>query len=126
MDKRAALVVEDDLVAQKVLENLLADCGFNATVCSNGTDGLLTFMQRPYHFQVVILDLMLPGLGGEIFLDVIDSLRRRGAMKRSPYILIATGSDNEELISSLAGLSCVRAVCRKPLDRREIIDKLPG
>lgn len=56
------LVIEDSVRLQNLLKKGLTFEGFAVDVCGNGLDGL-DFIQA-YEYDVVILDLMLPGLDG--------------------------------------------------------------
>ncbi len=56
------LVVEDDvLIATTVKRGLEAE-GFDVELASNGHDGL--WMATEYHFDLIVLDIMLPGKNG--------------------------------------------------------------
>ena len=56
------LVVEDDPDISHLLEIHLRDNAYRVDVVGNGLDGLERASKRPY--QLIVLDLMLPGLGG--------------------------------------------------------------
>jgi two-component system OmpR family response regulator len=57
-----ALVVEDELRLAAGLRNGLEAEGFAVDVALTGTDGL--WLAREYPYDVVVLDLMLPGIDG--------------------------------------------------------------
>jgi DNA-binding response OmpR family regulator len=57
-----ALVVEDELRLATGLRNGLEAEGFAVDVALTGTDGL--WLAREYPYDVVVLDLMLPGIDG--------------------------------------------------------------
>jgi CheY-like chemotaxis protein len=66
------LVVEDDLVNRLALTGLLRRHGHDATACPDGLDAVARLgAGEPY--DVVLLDLRLPGLGGA---EVARELRR--------------------------------------------------
>jgi two-component system OmpR family response regulator len=81
------LVVEDEEgVADAVSRGLTAE-GFVTDVATTGTDGL--WLAQEYEFDVIVLDIMLPGLSGY---EVCRQLRRAGS--RVP-ILMLTAKDGE-------------------------------
>jgi len=68
--KHRALIVEDDGDIARLVRLHLHDIGFEAEIAGNGEEGLRRFRARPY--DLVILDLMLPGMDG---LSVCRALR---------------------------------------------------
>lgn len=82
-----ALIVEDeDVIADAIARGLEAE-GFVTQVASNGIDGL--WLAQENSFDVVILDIMLPGLSGY---ELCRRLRRSGS--RVP-VLMLTAKDGE-------------------------------
>ena len=82
-----ALVVEDERpLAAAIRANLEAD-GFSVVVAGDGTDG--DWMAHEEHFDVIVLDVMLPKLSGY---DICRRLRARGD---STPILFLTAKDGE-------------------------------
>ena len=66
---RRVLVGEDDLMSQKVIQQLLARWGLDATVVDNGTQVLQHLQQQAY--DLLIVDYQMPGLTGQ---EVVDAL----------------------------------------------------
>jgi len=66
------LVVEDDPDISHLLEIHLRDSAYSVDVVGNGIDGLERASKYPY--QLIVLDLMLPGLDG---LELCRRLRRQ-------------------------------------------------
>lgn len=65
------LVVEDDPSIAELLQDYLEVNGFEVTICGNGIDGLKTIRENAY--DLIILDVMLPGLDGfEILKNIRD------------------------------------------------------
>lgn len=56
------LVAEDDVVSAQVIEGMLASLGYSPTVVSSGPDAVEAIRQGK--FDVVMLDLNMPGFGG--------------------------------------------------------------
>ena len=80
------LVVEDDETIRETIRDALALEGFAVTACGNGRDALdtLTRANAEGGFALVVLDLMLPGLGG---LDLCRQLRSAG--NRTPILMVS-------------------------------------
>lgn len=66
---RKILVIEDDTDINHVIARALQKSGYSCTQAFSGTEGLL-YMERG-SFALVILDLMLPGMNGEMLLPKI-------------------------------------------------------
>ena len=85
------LVVEDEeMIAQNIKRHLKRE-GYAVDDCSNGLDAIDYCMTTTY--DVIILDLMLPGLDG---FSVIKTLRER-KIDTSILILSAKGSVNDRV-----------------------------
>jgi DNA-binding response OmpR family regulator len=84
---RNILVIEDDPSIQRGLRDALANEHFESTVCSDGPDGLRTARRRS--FDLIILDVMLPGMNG---FEICRTLR---AERIATPILMLTGRGEE-------------------------------
>jgi two-component system phosphate regulon response regulator PhoB len=86
------LVVEDDDTIRETIRDALTLEGFEVTACGNGRDALQS-LQRASDtedsFALVVLDLMLPGLGG---LELCRQLRKAGD---ATPILVVSARDSE-------------------------------
>ena len=79
------LVVEDETKTAKFLKRGLGEAGFVVDVAVNGIDGLQ--MAQDLDFDLVILDVMLPGLDGW---QVLSRLRQDN---RTAQVLLLTARD---------------------------------
>ena len=77
------LVVEDEAKTAEFLAKGLKESGFVVDVALNGLDGRYLIEQQEY--DLIILDVMLPGLNGWQLLQLI---RQRGA---TPVLLVCEG-----------------------------------
>lgn len=79
------LLVEDDVRLADALAQILSDSGYRVDTVHTGTDGLCYAEQGAY--DVVILDVMLPGMNG---FDVVSNMRRA---KIATPVLMLTARD---------------------------------
>ena len=79
------VVVEDEIKVAKALQAGLVAEGYEVSVAHSGEDGF--FLLSAENFDLVILDLLLPGRGG---LEILGAMRKRGL--RTP-VLILTAKD---------------------------------
>lgn len=82
------LVIEDSDRLRRSLAVGLTKVGFATDVAADGEAGL-AFLDA-YDYDVVILDLMLPGIGG---LEILETLRSRG---HNVHVLILSAKDQVE------------------------------
>ncbi len=109
------LIVDDDDATREGLCALLTNAGFR---CDTAKDGPEASAKLDTHdFQVVLLDLRLPGMGG------LDVLARPVAKARLPKIIVMTGVDVTD-----AALSALRAQAylflSKPVQPLSLVDTI--
>jgi DNA-binding response OmpR family regulator len=90
------LVVEDEAKVARALKEGLESEHYQVTVARTGEDGF--FLANSESFDLVVLDLMLPGRAG---LDILAAFRRRGL--QTP-VLILTAKDAVD--DRVHGLDC--------------------
>jgi DNA-binding response OmpR family regulator len=79
------LIIEDYRPLQKSLTKGLREAGYAIDITGDGQEGLWYAMSNDY--DVIILDLMLPGLDG---LEILKKIRAQG---KKTHILILTAKD---------------------------------
>jgi two-component system response regulator RegX3 len=108
------LVVEDEDSISEPLAYMLRKEGFEVSVAENGPDGLATFDRDGA--DLVLLDLMLPGLSGT---EVCRELRSRSAV---PVIML-TARDSE--VDKVVGLELgADDYVTKPFSHRELVARI--
>lgn len=87
------LVVEDDELTRKLIQRILQrEFNVDVTTLANGIEGL-EYMQD-HHPQLIILDLMLPGMNG---FEVLKKLREDEMLQDSKVILVSAKSRSEDI-----------------------------
>jgi CheY-like chemotaxis protein len=114
------LIVEDNLINQKMLANLLKRQGYNCVVASNGEEGVKLYQSM--HFRIIFMDIEMPVMNG---IDATICIRKFEAEMRIPsaFIICLTGIAQDELIadSYAAGVDTYVA---KPFDACQITNML--
>ena len=82
------LLIEDSVRLQKSIGTALQSSGYALDVSGDGTDGL--WRAESDQYDVVILDIMLPGMDG---LSVLEKLRSQG---NKTHVLLLTARDAVE------------------------------
>ena len=108
------LIVDDDVALCELLAESLNTEGFAIEAVHNGPHGLERALSQDH--ALVILDLMLPGMGG------LDVLRRIRARSQVPVlILTARGEDVERIFGLEIGAD---DYLPKPFNPRELIARM--
>lgn len=109
------LLVDDDPAIRRALRTSLNELGFETSEASRGEDAL--HMVRTQTFDVVLLDLQMPGIGGMQTL-----IRLRMLVPRLP-ILMVTVQDAEE--QKVEALECgADDYVTKPFSMRECVARI--
>lgn len=92
MREEQILIVEDENDVNRLLATILSD--YKTTSAFSGTEAVMWLSQRK--FDLVLLDLMLPGMTGE---EVIADMRRRGI--KTPVIVISAKQEVADRVNVL-------------------------
>jgi len=90
---RRVLLVEDDPRVRRVLRLALEDEGYHVSEAGDGEQGLADLSDTDP--DVVLLDLMLPGLDG---FSVCREIRRRSSV---PVIVVSARTDSHDVVAGL-------------------------
>jgi len=108
------LVVEDDLVEQRVLAMVLGEAGLEVTAFASGTEALEWLADHTP--DLITLDLMMPGMDG---MEVLDQIKHRPHLRGVPVLIITAKEilpeDRVRLNSRIA------AIIRKGPSQRETL-----
>lgn len=112
---RKIFIIEDDRDISHLVGLHLRDMGCEVTFASNGTTGLEQAISKPY--DLVILDLMLPGLDG------LEICRRLRAQAKYTPILMLTAKSSE--LDRVLGLELgADDYLTKPFSVRELLARV--
>lgn len=109
--KKQILIVEDDIYIGNLLEELLKD-KYSTIRAFSGTEALFQF--RSNAVDLVLLDLMLPGLRGEEVLSKING--------HAKVIVLSAKNSKEDKVGNL--LSGANDYITKPFDNEELLARI--
>ena len=111
-----ALVVNDDPVERRILQEQLKAIGFNTATAADGADGLE--QARKLHPAVIVGDILMPKLDG---FKMCIAIREDSDLQNIPVVLTTSGSiqKNDELMAQSIGANAF--VLRTP-DMKEVLE----
>lgn len=104
-------IIDDDIYIGDMLEDLLHREGYATLRAYSGTEALYLLENR--HPDLVLLDLMLPGLSGEEVLEHIEGI---------PVLVLSAKADVADKVSLL--LSGAVDYITKPFDTKELLARI--
>ncbi|MEM6733094.1 MAG: response regulator transcription factor, partial [Myxococcota bacterium] len=114
-DKRRVLVVEDEAPIRTGLCDVLVYHGYEPVPVESGEDGVRLAKQE--RFDLVLLDVMLPGLNG---FDACQAIR--GERPDQPVIMLTAKGSEDDIIQ---GFSCgADDYVTKPFSVRELVVRI--
>lgn len=112
-----ALLIDDEPAVRIVAERMLQMCGFSVDAASDGLRGIEKFDTEQGRFHVVVLDLTMPGKGGE---EVLRHIRQRQPVLP---VLLMSGFAQKEAGPLLGDGSCTGFLA-KPFSFNQLKEQL--
>jgi len=110
----SVLLIDDDRRLHELLCSYLEQNGFTVTTAADGQRGLLALDAQP--FDIVLLDIMMPGLDG------LEVCRRIRLKSRVPIVMLtAKGDETDRVVGLELGADDYLA---KPFGPRELVARL--
>jgi CheY-like chemotaxis protein len=115
------LLVEDNILNQKVVSFNLKKYNYNVTAVTNGFDAIEEIRQKKY--DLILMDLMLPGMNGyEITTAIRKYEQENGSEKQIPIIAITANTlDNDREKCFTAGMN---EYLSKPFTSEQLLEKV--
>ncbi len=107
------LLVDDELIIREAIGETLRWLGFSVSVAENGDEAVKMFQSSPQSYDLVILDLIMPGMSGK------ECITRMKELKKDIKILISTGFSEEMDQSSYLKMG-ISGILIKPFESTEL------
>jgi two-component system sensor histidine kinase/response regulator len=108
------LLVEDDVICQKMTSRLLAKCGLDVTIANDGVEALQLIQKK--HFTLILMDLQMPHMDGcetTLRIRALDDPR----FKTIPIIAFTASTELKEKVAA----SGMNDLLSKPLHSEELL-----
>lgn len=96
MDGIASILVVDD--NPKYLKDALPMYGYEVTVAEDGIEALKILGDEKKHFDLILLDVMMPNMDGW---DTLKAIRKNQRIQYIPVIMITAVSEEQKVVSGL-------------------------
>lgn len=114
------LLVDDEDALRGTLRDMLGHLGFKVLDAEDGAQGLVLFQRHAKEIRLVILDLTMPGMGGE---EVLGRLRSQpGEAGRVP-VLLSSGFTRVN-VAAILGTDRSTGFLQKPYTMRQLAAKV--
>ena len=111
----AVLIVDDDPQVSQLVKDIVEDQGYNVTCCETGEQALKEIGQQ--FFDLVFLDLVLPGISG---LEVLRTIKEK---EERTVVAVITGYGDDPIALEAMKLGPMFFI-RKPFNMSTIIEVL--
>jgi CheY-like chemotaxis protein len=108
----AVLLVEDELVMQKIIVQRLVEMGYQVDVAKNGRDAIALAIANDY--PIILLDITLPDING------LEVMKQIYALKGDNIIFIALSSHASEEEEDYFMRQGVMALLAKPVTHKQL------
>lgn len=96
MSKMKILIIEDDADIRELIRHNLAREGYDITITHQGEEGLN--LARKNAFDLVVLDLMLPGMDG---LEVCRQIRADDDLNKTGILVVTAKDEEADVVTGL-------------------------
>ena len=125
-NQRIILIIEDEIPLLRSYGELLKSVGYNILLAENGADGLEILKSNVDSVDLVLLDLMMPGIDG---LDVLRAIDKDHSKYGDMPIIILTKMKNETIVKETFDLGVSSYLVKTDTDASGLlkeIDKFLG
>ncbi|CAD8066879.1 unnamed protein product [Paramecium sonneborni] len=108
------LIAEDDLFQRVAIVDLLQLCGFQVIACKNGLEARDELLKNENEFDLILLDLLMPEMGGLDLLKIIKSIDK---LKETPVIMMS-GDGETDIVAACLGAGAINYLV-KPVNFKQ-------
>lgn len=121
---RYILVAEDVEVNREIVAAFFGDTGIDIDFAENGLAAVELFAVNPAKYDLIFMDIQMPGMDGLAAARKIRLLEREGRLPQTPIIAMSANAFKEDVAASLdAGMN---GHISKPLDLNVVRDTVYG
>ncbi len=115
----ALLIVEDNPVSVKLMENFLNNRGYSTYCAQNGKEALAILQSRHRKIELILLDIMMPEMDGFEFLKI----KHGHSSYQSIPVIVCTALSGMEMVKKAVDFGCKFYVI-KPVNMSNLQEKI--
>ncbi|NLM03835.1 MAG: response regulator [Clostridiales bacterium] len=112
------LLVEDEKITQKVIENILKSQGWNTTIASDGEEAIEYLQSKK--FDLALIDIHIPKING---LEIIKTIQNSITCAKDMGIILMTAGDISKFRVKSTEIGADEYI-EKPIDRNILLEKI--
>ncbi len=112
------LVVDDNETALEILQTYLESLSFRVTTVDSGEAALALFEEANEHFELVMMDWLMPGLDG---IETAEKIKTGIGLTDPPKIILVSGFTGEEVMAREGG-EYLDSMLAKPVNPSLLFD----
>ncbi len=112
------LVVDDEPDIREVVQAVLEARGARVLVAEDGMAGIAQFRAHAHEVDIVLLDMTMPGMGGEVVFREILSIRP------DARVVVASGYTEQDALARLDDDRRMAGFVHKPYTAQALVDKI--
>jgi signal transduction histidine kinase/CheY-like chemotaxis protein len=113
----AVLVIDDEEVVRRTAKATLERGGYDIVLAENGAEGVQLFQTLANKISAVLLDLTMPGIGGE------ETLRQIQAIRPEVKVILSSGYNEAEVVRKFTGKG-LAGFLQKPYTSVALVEKV--
>lgn len=111
------LIVEDEAAVQKVVKEILELHGYRVFAANNGLEGVAKFLEMREQIDLVLMDVVMPGMNGP---EAADRIRHHAPDAK---VLFMSGY-TFEVLRDRSGFTDKHQILRKPIETVELLARI--
>jgi two-component system, cell cycle sensor histidine kinase and response regulator CckA len=111
------LVIDDEIQIVQMIHRLLTDAGYQVLDAYSGADGIRIFKEKVQEIDLVLLDIVMPGMGGE---EVMSQLLK---LRPDTKVLLVSGFSEQDRHQALMNMGALGFVA-KPFNIHELLKEI--
>lgn len=116
--KKRALIVDDDETIRTMVRAILEAEGYQVIAAADGAQGVSIVDKEPapVNFDVIVLDVMMPGMNG---LDVLTRLKLHSRTRDIPVLMLTAEAKPEDVLKGYE--QGAEVYITKPFTRQQLL-----
>jgi CheY-like chemotaxis protein len=118
MPKKMIMVVDDEYLLSRTVQELLEKEGYNVITASSGAQALATL--RKTKVDLVLVDILMPGMSG---LELVKAIRANSTLKDLKLAFLSVVNFSQEQMKNIKKLNILDHI-QKPFDNEDLIKRV--